>query len=73
MIIIKGKEFSSIPNQSSWMGERPGIGSVSEASVEIDDMQNPVYKRSFITPDGAAAFVSRLSLAIKKEGGSSFS
>lgn len=76
-ISIKGKVFgvnqvTGMRYKSFESTHRHGDSKAKIVLIEIDDMKYPVHKILFITPSHADKFLQRLSVALRKAGGPSF-
>jgi uncharacterized protein (UPF0333 family) len=63
---VKGLRWKTGPDFNN-------AANVSIPYITVDDMAKPVHKISFITPGAAEVFIERVSLAIEKAGGPTFS
>lgn len=68
-IRIKGQVYPAEAVRSvRWESGHGPRGNASIAFIELDDMRRPVHQVTFITPNAAQTFVSRLTLALQKCG-----
>ena len=72
-ILIKSRTYPvAAVTGIRWVSGKGQHGNISEAVITVNDMTQPTHKVSFITPAAAESFVQRLSLALQKAGGPTF-